>query len=147
MKPLLGLPKPLLLATVLAALSAISTFGQASPGPGPVKSTTIYDPKTETTVTGVIQEVKEVPGAGRSTGTHLVVKAGEEVDDIHVGPTWYLKQQNYEFAKGDQIEVIGSKVKYQGADVIVARQIKKGGSSWTLRNARGIPVWSRGRNR
>lgn len=66
MKPLLGLPKPLLLATVLAALSAISTFGQASPGPGPVKNTTIYDPKTETTVTGVIQEVKKVPGTGRS---------------------------------------------------------------------------------
>jgi hypothetical protein len=145
MKPLFGAPKPLLLAAVLTVLSAISALGQADQGPG--KRSPIYDPKTETTITGAIQEVKEVPGPGRGTGTHLIVKAGDEVSDIHVGPTWYLKQQNYAFAKGDQIEVLGSKVKYQGADVIVARQIKKEGNTWTLRDTQGIPVWSRGKNR
>lgn len=145
MKPSFDLPKLLLSATVLAALSAIFAFGQVSQGPG--KGTRIYDPKTETTITGVIQEVKEIPGPGRTTGTHLVVKAETEVVDIHVGPTWYLKQQKYAFAKDDQIEVIGSRVKYQGADVIVARQIKKGDNTWKLRDERGIPLWSRGRSR
>lgn len=145
MKPLLSLPKSLLLATVLAAFSPISMFAQGAQGPA--KGTPIYDPKTETTVTGVIQEVKAVPSSGRSTGTHLILKAGNEVTDIHVGPSWFLKQQNYAFAKGDQIEVIGSKVKYQGADVIVARQIKKGENTWRLRDETGIPLWSRGKNR
>ena len=145
MKPLFGEPKPLLLAAVLTVLSAISALGQADQGPR--KGSPIYDPKTETTITGAIQEVKEVPGPGRGTGAHLIVKAGDEVGDIHVGPTWYLKQQNYAFAKGEQIEVLGSKVKYQGADVIVARQIKKDGNTWTLRDTQGIPVWSRGKNR
>lgn len=144
MKPLFGLPKALVLATVLAALGTISTFAQASQAPG--KETRMYDPKTETTITGVIQEVKEIAGPGRSTGTHLVVKAGKEVVDIHVGPTWYLKQQKYAFAKDEQIEVTGSKVKYEGADVIIARQIKKGDDTWTLRNKQGVPLWSRGRN-
>jgi len=138
------LPKVSLLAIALAALSAIVAFGRVGQGP---KGTRIYDPKTETTITGVIQEVKELPGPGRSTGTHLIVKAGTEVVDIHVGPTWYLKQQKYAFAKGDSIEVIGSKVKYEGADVIVARQIKKGDNTWRLRDKQGIPLWSRGRSR
>ena len=145
MKPSLGLANSLLLATGFAVVGTISAFGQASQGPG--GQTTMYDAKTETTITGVIQEVKEVPGPGRSTGTHLVVKAGDEVENIHVGPTWYLKEKNYAFAKGDQIEVIGSKVSFQGADVIVARQIKKGESTWTLRDERGIPLWSRRKNR
>jgi hypothetical protein len=103
----------------------------------------MYDAKTETTFAGAIQEVKEVPGTRRGTGTHLIVKGETETQEIHVGPTWYLNQQKYSFAKGDQIEVLGSKVKYQGADIIVARQIKKGGSTWTLRNEQGIPLWSR----
>ena len=145
MKPLLDLPKSLLSATLLATLTAIFAFGQVGQGPG--KGTPVYDPQTETTTTGVIQEVKEVPGPGRSSGTHLIVKAGDELDDIHVGPTWYLKHHSCALAKGDQIEVIGSKVKYQGAATVVARQIKKGDKSWTLRDARGIPLWSRGRNR
>ncbi|MGC2831882.1 MAG: hypothetical protein WB627_06570 [Candidatus Acidiferrum sp.] len=145
MKPSLGLANSLLLATGLAVVSAISAFGQARQGPS--GQTTMYDAKTETTITGVIQEVKEVAGPGRSTGTHLVVKAGDEVENIHVGPTWYLKEKNYAFAKGDQIEVIGSKVKIQGAEAIIARQIKKGESTWTLRDERGIPLWSRRKNR
>jgi hypothetical protein len=135
---------PILAITFMVALSAIAAYGQAGQGRG--TGTPTYDPKTETTITGVIQEVKEVSGPGRGTGTHLIVKAGDKADDIHVGPTWYLKQQKYAFAKDDQIEVIGSRVKYQGADVIIARQVKKGGNTWTLRDAQGIPVWSRGRN-
>jgi hypothetical protein len=49
--------------------------------------------------------------------------------------------------EGDQIEVIGSKVKYQGADALVAREVRKGGKALTLRNVQGIPQWSRGRRR
>jgi len=143
MKPLFGLSKTLLFAVVLAGLGASYTFGQSSQGPG--KGRPIYDPKTEVTVTGVIQEVKLVAGPGRGTGTHLILKTAAELDDIHVGPTWYLTQQKYVLAKDDQIEVVGSKVNFQGADVIIARQIKKGESTWALRDERGIPLWSRRR--
>lgn len=145
MKTWLDFLKSFLPTTFFVALSAIVAFGQPSQGRG--TGAPSYDLKTEITVTGVIQEVKEVPGPGRATGTHLVVKTGDELEDIRVGPTWYLKQQNYAFVKGDQIEVVGSKVKYQGAAAIVARQIKKGDNTWTLRDERGIPLWSRGRNR
>lgn len=136
---------PILAATLMVALSAVVAYGQPRQGRG--TGTPAYDPKTETTITGVIQEVKEVPGPGRSSGTHLVVKADKDVFDIHVGPSWYLKQQKYPLAKDDQIEVTGSKVKYQGTEVIIARQIKKGSNTLTLRDVQGIPLWSGGKNR
>jgi hypothetical protein len=145
MKIRFDLRNPILAVTFMAAFSALLAYGQ--PGQGRGTGTPAYDPKTETTITGVVQEVKEVSGPVRDTGTHLIVKAGNEVENIHVGPTWYLKQQKYAFAKNDQIEVIGSRVKYQGADVIIARRVKKGDNTWTLRDAQGIPVWSRGGNR
>lgn len=63
--------------------------------------------------------------------------------DIHVGPTWYLKQQDYAFAGGEHIEVIGSRLKYHGSDVVIARQIKQGGNMWTFRNEQGVPLWRR----
>ena len=98
-------------------------------------------------INGAILEVKEASGRSRGIGTHLTVKAGNDVYDVHVGPTWYLTREKYSFAKGDQVEVIGSRVKYQDAEAIIARQIKKGGDTWTLRDAQGVPLWSRGKNR
>ena len=143
-----------LITAVLVVLGAMRAHAQSEQGqmtgcPG----CPTYDPKTETTIKGTVQEVKEVPGygmgmhQGSGTGTHLTVKTDNDVYDVHVGPTWYLTREKYAFAKGDQVEVIGSKVKYQGADSIIARQIKKDGNTWTLRNAQGVPLWSRGKNR
>ena len=145
MKTWLDVRKSLLVATGLVALTAF--VADARPRQGRAAGTAIYDPKTEITITGAIQEVREVPGPGRSAGTHVIVKAGSDLHEVHVGPNWYLAQQKYAFAKGDQVEVTGSKVKFHGADAIVARQIKKDGNTWTLRDAQGIPVWSRGNNR
>ena len=136
--------KPILFGSLLAivlGIGAYTALGQA-PGPG----SRMYDPKTETTVTGVVQGVKEVAGGGRGTGTHLVVKTDSGVIEVHVGPSWYPKQQNCEFKKDDEVKVLGSKVKFEGADVLIARQIKTSDKTWTLRDAQGIPAWSHGRN-
>jgi hypothetical protein len=78
------------------------------------------------------------------TGTHLIVKSDGGTFDAHLGPTRFLAKNNFSFAKGDQVEIIGSKVKMGGADALLARQVKKGDRTLTLRNAQGIPVWSGG---
>jgi len=57
------------------------------------------------------------------------------------------EEKGYVFSKGDQTEVVGSRVKYEGTDVVVARQVKKDGKTLELRNATGVPTWSRGRRR
>ena len=145
MKNRRNLQHVLLIAAVLAALSVVAAY--ANSGQGQTTGSRMYDPKTETTLNGVVQEVKEIAGPGKGTGTHLKVKAGDAVYDVHVGPTWYPTQEKYTFAKGEKVEVIGSKVNYQGADAIVARQIKKDGKTLMLRDSQGVPLWSQGKNR
>ena len=105
-----------------------------------------YDPATEATVTGIVQEVKQVSGSMGWGGTHLILDTDAGAFDVHVGPSAFLAEKGFSFAKGDRIEVTGSKVKYEAADALIAREVKKGDKVLTLRNAKGFPVWSR-RNR
>jgi DNA/RNA endonuclease YhcR with UshA esterase domain len=52
----------------------------------------------------------------------------------HLGPTNFLTQKGFTFAKGEQIEVTGSSVKYNGTDAVIAREVKKGDKTLTLRD-------------
>jgi hypothetical protein len=45
------------------------------------------------------------------------------------------------FNKGDEIEVTGSKVKFNGTDTILAREITRGQDSFVFRDENGKPVW------
>ena len=71
----------------------------------------------------------------------------QETLEVRLGPTTFLEKEKFTFAKGDQIEVTGSKVKIEGADALIAREVKKGGKTLTLRDAQGVPAWSGGRRR
>lgn len=125
---------------LLSACTALHAQGHG-------KSMPVYDPSTVVTIQGSVEAVNQVMGHRGAAGTHLSLKTANETVDVHVGPSWFLTQSNVAFAKGDQIEVTGSKVKIEGKDALIAREIKKGDKTITLRNAQGIPTWSRGRNR
>jgi hypothetical protein len=80
-------------------------------------------------------------------GTHLTLKTANGPVNVVVGPSSYLAKKNFSFAKGDQIQVTGSKVTYQGQEELIAREVKKGNKTLTLRNDQGVPMWSRGGQR
>jgi hypothetical protein len=139
----ISFPGILLIAIAISTLSVASVLAQRGMGQGAGR---MYDPATETTVKGTVEEVKQIPGQrGGASGTHLIVKTDKETLEVHLGPTAFLEKEKFTFAKGDQIEVTGSKVKIGAADALLAREVKKGGKTLTLRNAQGIPVWSGGR--
>lgn len=147
-----------LLYGLLLALAAIlvipSGLAQMSQGQGQGMGMANYDPSSVITVKGAVQEVQEntmhhgqkdqMSGMGQM-GTHLVIKTDNETLYVMVGPSSFLQQKNVTFAKGDQIEVTGSKVKFGGSETIIAREIKKGDKVLTLRNEKGVPEWSMGR--
>lgn len=137
--------KTLLAIAVTVLLAAPLTLAQRM---GQGKGMPKYDPANEVTVQGTVEEVKEqthLIGQRKQTGTHLVVKTDKETIEAHLGPSSFLAEKNFAFAKGDQIEVTGSKAKIASADVLLAREIKKGGQTLTLRDAKGVPAWSMGR--
>lgn len=106
-----------------------------------------YNPATETTVTGTVESVTNVPSGHRGGGgLHLVVTAASGPIEVHVGPSSFVASKNVTFAKGDILTVVGSKVMMSGEDVLIAREIRKGDQVLTLRDAKGFPLWS-GRGR
>ena len=135
-----GMAMNLFLAGAFLAGTAMPLAAQ-----GPRKAAPVYDPSTVVTVQGTVEAVKQITGPRGWAGTHLTLKTESGTVDVHVGPSWFLKQKDLSFAKGDQIEVTGSKVKFENAEALLAREIKKGEKTITLRNAQGIPVWSGGR--
>jgi hypothetical protein len=111
----------------------------------------MYDVKTETTIKGTVESVETVTGAGGRGrgalgGTHLTAKTEKETLEVHVGPTAYLTEKGITLVKRDTLEILGSRVTIDKEPVVIARQIKKGDNTWTLRDAAGRPLWS-GRGR
>lgn len=134
--------KVLLMLVVLPGCLALTALAQRGGGQGGGQQ---YNPATETTVKGKVDEVKQIPGPrGGPGGIHLMVKTDQETLDVHLGPATFLEKQKFTFAKGDEIQVIGSKVKIEGKDALIAREVKKGDKTLTLRNAQGKPLWSGG---
>jgi hypothetical protein len=112
---------------------------------GPGLGARIYDPSTETTIKGTVEEVREQSGRRGWKGVHLLLKAEDATVDVHVGPSAYLSQQGFSLKKGDVIAVTGSRVRLHGVDSLIAREITKNGQTLALRDAQGVPKWSRGR--
>ena len=126
----------IMVLTVVLTLTATTALAQ---GRGPGMGMPNYDPKTEVTVKGIIEDVQQQQGRHGWMGTHLLLKTDSGVLDVHVGPSGYIAEKQFSFAKGDAIEVIGSKVMIQDKDALLAREIIKDGKTLVLRNAQGIP--------
>ena len=102
-----------------------------------------YDVTKEVTVKGVVEEVvdRNCPMSG-GMGAHLLLKLtdGSSIE-IHLAPTKFVKNYDLVFAKGDQVEVRGSKVNFEGKETIFARQVTRGNDAFVFRDDKGNPVW------
>jgi len=65
---------------------------------------------------------------------------------VHRGPTAFLTETKVALLKGDTVEIVGSRIALAGETVLLAREVRKDDSVWTLRDATGLPLW-RGRGR
>ena len=120
-----------LLKFALIATLAASGLAQAPPK---------YDPATETKLKGVVDQLKLVPPSGNKAIAYLAIK-GESSPEVFLCPKSFLDQMGMDFKAGDEVSVTGSKVKKDGADLILAREVEKGGDTFTLRFKDGKPAW------
>lgn len=99
-----------------------------------------YDPATETTFKGIVEELKLVPPTGGKPTVYLVLKNGADAE-IFLCPKRFLDDIGVVFKADDAIQVTGSKVKQGGTDITLAREIVKGEDTLTFRSKDGKPVW------
>ena len=119
-----------------AVLLTTTAFAQAPPK---------YDPATETTLKGTVEEFKLVPPTGSKPLAYLMTKTGPDKDkdtiEVFLCPKSFLDEMGVAFKANESIEVTGSKVKQAGADLILAREIMTGGETLTFRFKDGKPAW------
>lgn len=103
-----------------------------------------YDRTTTVDLFGTLQEVRHVRDPQGLAGVHLTVrleKGGSA--DIYLAPAAFLKELEVEIPTGVQVQVKGSKVKFGGAEVVLAREVRwRASVTLTLRDPLGRPLWS-----
>jgi len=103
----------------------------------------MYNPKTAETISGEVVSVdKFTPLKGMSYGVHLTVKTDKETISVHLGPAWYIENQDVKIEPKDKIQVKGSRITFDGKPAIIAAEVKKGQEVLRLRDENGFPVWS-----
>jgi hypothetical protein len=124
----------LMVVAVVSVLS-VSAFAQ--------KDLPKYDAKTEITLKkAVVQDVKEVTLPNGQNRFRLVVKAGMETYEVCLCPKAFLEVLDTAFAKGDEVDITGSKVQEGANTILLAREVVKGNNTIVLRDKAGAPVWS-----
>jgi len=102
-----------------------------------------YDVSKEVTIKGVVEEVKDFqcPVSG-GMGAHLVVKTDKGSVTVHLALSKFLSDYGFNFAKGDDVEVVGVKAKVgDDENAILARSITRGNQTFTFRDKAGKPLW------
>jgi len=101
-----------------------------------------YEVATVIDVDATVMDVREVPRNNPLSGLHLTVKIESDTVDVFLGPVDFLKEFEITFVKGDKLEVIGSKVKFGGAHIVLARQVRRDETTLYLRDVKGKPHWT-----
>jgi len=126
----------LLLQLAVAGVLTTAAFSQAPPK---------YDRATETTLKGTVEELKLVPPSGGKPLAYLLTQTGpdkgKDTVEVFLCPKSFLDELGIAFKADESIQITGSKVKQDGADLILAREMVKSGETLTFRFQDGKPAW------
>ena len=100
-----------------------------------------YNPATSVAVSGIVTAVHEVPAGQPLEGVHVTIKNKNASVEVYLGPRSFLKFLKTNVAVGDDIDVMGSRVKLGATDIVLAREVDDGRESVTLRDLYGAEAW------
>ncbi len=100
----------------------------------------LYNPETETTVKGEVDDLYIADDDVSSTMEAMVKTQAGELVRVRLAPEWYLRSR---VRIGDEIELRGSAVKDKGELMIMAREMRnlRTHLEIALRTAQGFPDW------
>ncbi len=99
----------------------------------------LYDPTSEAVVHGVVLEEQDFdcPVSEGEMGSHLMLKTSEGILQVHLAPVRIMASHGFSFVQGDQIAVLGSRVRLAGQNGVVAREITRGNETIIFRDGQG----------
>ena len=99
----------------------------------------LYNSSALETISGRVVSIKQVGRAGQ--GTWLEMQTDQETVSVHLGPAWYLEDQELAISPNDTIEITGVRNTWNGTTTVIASEIKLADRTIELRNADGYPLW------
>jgi hypothetical protein len=102
-----------------------------------------YDPKAETTFKGIIVDVRDrvCPVSG-GLGSHIIIRMSDgKTIEAHLAATKFVNSYDLIFHKGEEVEIIGTKVMFEGVETIFAREVRRGQDDFMFRDKKGNPIW------
>lgn len=140
--------KRLLMTLVLAALIdplLTTAWAQQRSGQGMKKQMyeREFNPDSVETIEGEVVGVTYNPGRRNAVrmGVHMMVATDVDSMSVHLGPVWFMEQQEEKIEKGDQVIITGSRITYDGAPALIAAEVKRDQMMLRLRDQDGYPVW------
>ena len=126
------------LAAALGFCMAPGFKGPAAGSHAITGSRAIYDPSTESSVSGTLAQP---PERGRMGLDLSVLESSGQMLDVRVAPRAYLTDRGFSLDQGDELEITGSRVMVRGAPVLIAREVTKQGRTLRVRDRDGRPLW------
>jgi hypothetical protein len=127
-------------------LGAVMTLAMITPafggGKDPAPAVPQYNAKAETDFVGTVMKIREVPAGEAFAGTHLTMQVRNETIDVFLGPADFIKLMALPLKAGlKDVGIAGSKVKFEGNDLVLARELRIDKMVLSLRDETGFPNW------
>lgn len=97
-----------------------------------------YDVTGEGVVQGTVISYTAASTAA-PIGPHAKIQTSSGVVDVHLGSAQFLKQNDIVLNSGDSVKIVGQSMVFDGSPVVLARVLRKGSQTVTVRNFKGIP--------
>ncbi len=126
----------------IAALLAPMAAGQT----GPAQQEPRYDPGSSVNFSATVTDIREVPKGSPLNGLHLTVIDTDKdaTVEVYVAPVAFLKELQVSYAKGDRLQITGSRVKFGSGTIVLVREVRRDADTAYFRDERGKPYWSGG---
>jgi hypothetical protein len=130
---------PVFLLIFALLVAGVPLLAQQNPNAAVPK----YDPAAETIFKGTVDEVRDRQCAlSHGVGSHVMLKLADgKLIEVHIAPAKFVKAYDLAFGKGDQLEITGTKVNFEGVETIFAREIRRGSDTFAFRDKEGRPIW------
>ena len=126
----------LLCAAVMPSMVIACLAGRTAKSSAPQ-----YDRGTITDVLGIVSEVRD-NDTGTLPGLHLIIRTDRKRDvDVYVGPDTFVKDFSLSFARGERVQAIGSKIRCENGEVVLARELRRHDITVYVRDPDGNPIW------
>ena len=93
------------------------------------------------TLKGEVLYVATHPAHHEFGGQFVIMKDGSNEIQVELAPPAFLSEQGIQIGLRDAITIVGTREIVNNSELIIAREVTKGGKTVKLRDANGAPLW------